>query len=117
MKPQLLAGIAAICLMAGQAISHLSRLAIPVLLFLLSAMALYADPGSISGRVLTAAGKGAAVPNAPVEARNPETKAIYKATMLPWAEAAAKQRQTWTHNRPRAQCLPARWHCVAACCV
>ena len=81
MKPQLLAGIAAVCWMAGRVISHLSRLAILVLLFLLSAaMALCADSGSISGRVLTAAGKGAAVPNAPVEARNPETKAIYKAT-------------------------------------
>ena len=81
MKPQLLAGIAAVCWMAGRVISHLSRLAILVLLFLLfAAMALCADPGSISGRVLTAAGKGAAVPNAPVEARNPEMKATYKAT-------------------------------------
>ena len=81
MKPQLLAGIAAVCWMADQAISHLSRLAMPVLLSLLSAaMALCADSGSISGRVLTAAGKGAAVPNAPVEARNLETKATYKAT-------------------------------------
>jgi hypothetical protein len=39
-----------------------------------------ADQGSISGKILSAAGKGAAVPNAPVEARNVETKATYKAS-------------------------------------
>jgi hypothetical protein len=50
-------------------------------LLLLSAVAaICADQGSISGNVVTAAGKGAAVPNAPVEARNVETKAVYKAT-------------------------------------
>jgi hypothetical protein len=49
-------------------------------LLLPAAIALCADQGSISGRILTAAGKGAAIPNASVEARNPETKAIYKAT-------------------------------------
>jgi Carboxypeptidase regulatory-like domain len=52
-----------------------------VCLFLLSAAAaMCADQGSISGMVLTAAGKGAAVSNAPVEARNVETKETYKAT-------------------------------------
>jgi len=67
--------------MDGRVISHLSRLALLLLLLLLSAaMTPCADSGSIRGRVLTAAGKGAAVPNAPVDARNPETKATYKAT-------------------------------------
>src|SRR5215469_7472881 len=50
-------------------------------LLLLSATAgICAHQGSISGKILTTAWKGAPVPNAPVEAKNPETKAIYKAT-------------------------------------
>ena len=53
-------------------------------ILLLSAAAICAgqssDRGSISGKILTAAGKGAAVSNAPVEAKNLDTKATYKAT-------------------------------------
>src|SRR5215467_13826918 len=48
------------------------------LLLLFASMALGADPGSISGRIVSAAGAGAAVPNAPVEAKNLDTKAAYK---------------------------------------
>ncbi|HWT78686.1 MAG TPA: carboxypeptidase-like regulatory domain-containing protein, partial [Candidatus Methylomirabilis sp.] len=50
------------------------------LLLLSATAAICAVQGSISGRILSAAGKGVAVPNAPVEARNSETKATYKAT-------------------------------------
>ena len=50
-------------------------------LFLLSAAAaICADTGSISGKVRTAAGNGAPIPTAPVQARNLDTKEIYKAT-------------------------------------
>lgn len=49
------------------------------LLLLLVAIAICAEPGSISGKILTAAGNGAAVPKAPVEATNLATKATYKA--------------------------------------
>ena len=49
-------------------------------LILLAAIAICADQGSIRGRILTAAGKGAAVPNAPVGAKNVETKEEFKAT-------------------------------------
>jgi hypothetical protein len=50
-------------------------------LFLLSAAAaICADTGSISGKILTAAGNGAAIPGAPVQATNLETKQTYKAT-------------------------------------
>jgi hypothetical protein len=50
-------------------------------LFLLSASAaIYADTGSIAGKVRTAAGNGAPIPTAPVQARNLNTKEIYKAT-------------------------------------
>jgi hypothetical protein len=50
------------------------------LLLLSAAAAICADQGSISGKILTAAGKGAAVPKAPVEAKNVATQATYKAT-------------------------------------
>jgi hypothetical protein len=36
--------------------------------------------GSISGKILTAAGNGAAIPTAPVQARNVDTKETYRAT-------------------------------------
>jgi hypothetical protein len=49
------------------------------LLLLSAASAMCADQGSISGKILSAAGKGTAVPNAPVEARNLDTKTAYKA--------------------------------------
>ena len=49
-------------------------------LFLFAAVAICAEPGSVSGKILTAAGAGAAVPNAPVQAKNIESKATYKAT-------------------------------------
>lgn len=45
-----------------------------------AAAALCADTGSISGTIVTAAGKGVPVPNAPVEAKNLDTKAAYKTT-------------------------------------
>jgi carboxypeptidase family protein len=48
------------------------------ILLLTAAAAFGADQGSISGRILTAAGKGAAVPKAPLEARNLDTQATYK---------------------------------------
>lgn len=50
-------------------------------LFILpAAIAICAEQGSIRGMILTAAGKGAAVPNAPVQVKNLETNAIFKAT-------------------------------------
>ena len=50
-------------------------------LFLLSAAAaICADTGSIAGKVRTAAGNGAPIRTAPVQARNLDTKEIYKAT-------------------------------------
>ena len=48
-------------------------------LLLSAAAALCADPGSISGKILTAAGVGAAIPGAPVQATNLDTKEAYKA--------------------------------------
>jgi hypothetical protein len=44
------------------------------------AIAICADPGSISGRILSAAGAGAPVPKALVQATNSDTKASFKAT-------------------------------------
>src|SRR5215475_10485655 len=49
-------------------------------LFLLSAAAAICfGQGSISGKILTAAGNGAAIPGAPVQGTNPDTKETYKA--------------------------------------
>ena len=53
------------------------------ILLLTAATAISADQGAISGRVLTAAGKGAAVPKAPIEVRNLDTKATYKVQSTP----------------------------------
>lgn len=50
------------------------------LLLLSAAAAICADQGSIRGKIVTAAGNGAAIPGAPVQAKNPETQATYKAT-------------------------------------
>jgi len=49
------------------------------LLVLSATAAVCADPGSISGKILTAAGNGAAIPGAPVQAMNLDTKETYKA--------------------------------------
>jgi len=49
------------------------------LLLLPSIAALCADQGSITGKILTAAGAGAAVPKAPVKAKNLGTQAVYTA--------------------------------------
>jgi hypothetical protein len=50
-------------------------------LFVLSAAwAICFGQGSISGKILTAAGNGAAIPGAPVQATNLDTKETYKAT-------------------------------------
>jgi hypothetical protein len=50
-------------------------------LFLVSAAgAICFGQGSISGRIRTAAGNGAPIPQAPVQARNLDSKEIYKAT-------------------------------------
>ncbi len=50
-------------------------------LFLLSAAeAICFGQGSVSGRILTAAGNGAAIPGAPVRATNLDTKETYKTT-------------------------------------
>ena len=50
-------------------------------LLLLSAISVIcAGQGSISGKILTAAGNGVAIPEAPVQAKNPQTQATYKAT-------------------------------------
>ncbi len=52
-------------------------------LLLLSAGAVIgAHLGTIRGKILTAAGNGAAVPNAPVQAKNIDSKAIYKVTSV-----------------------------------
>jgi hypothetical protein len=53
------------------------------ILLLMAVAATGADQGSISGRILTAAGKGAAVPKAPIEASNLDTKATYKVQSTP----------------------------------
>jgi carboxypeptidase family protein len=45
-----------------------------------AAAAICAGQGAISGKILTAAGKGAPVPSAPVGAKNPDTKMEFKAT-------------------------------------
>jgi len=45
------------------------------LLWLATGAAICADTGSISGKILTAAGAGAPVPKAPVQAKNPTTQA------------------------------------------
>ena len=52
--------------------------------FLLSAAgAICFGQGSISGKILTAAGAGAAIPGAPVQATNLDTKETYKTTSAP----------------------------------
>jgi hypothetical protein len=48
--------------------------------FLSVAAAICADTGSISGKIVTAARAGIAVPGAPVQAKNLDTQATYKAT-------------------------------------
>ena len=50
------------------------------LLLLSATLAICAGQGSISGKIVTAAGAGAAVPGAPVQATNLDTKETYKAT-------------------------------------
>jgi hypothetical protein len=51
-------------------------------LLLSATAAICAEPGSIEGRILTAAGTGAAIPKAPVEASDPETKAVFRTTTV-----------------------------------
>jgi hypothetical protein len=50
------------------------------ILILPAAGAICAGQGSISGKILTAAGKGVAIPGAPVQATNLDTKETYKTT-------------------------------------
>lgn len=50
------------------------------ILVVFAAAAMAADPGTISGTIVTAAGKGVPVPTAPVVAKNLATQATYKAT-------------------------------------
>jgi hypothetical protein len=49
-------------------------------LLLPAAMAICADTGSITGRLLSAAGNGVGIPAAPVQAKNLDTNEVYKGT-------------------------------------